>query len=389
MKNYNRMTKLFTTASAAAVLAGGSLVAGDYGKAVIDDKMPIEADPWTICNVFDHTTLYEGDGFIEKVKIIGRYQGQFHDVSDNLNSSSRRWDHRRWRAGVQVDMANDLKFKSTFNLDTSPNFDANRFVRTVEEMVIEWEPSEDFYVIIGKQKPAITREYATSSKKILTFERSQIVNEVVADKSWGVAVGFAAAGLNHEVGVFANTYDNDWATTNFNGGAMLTYRTSAQITEATEIFFDYQYNDVNDMNAAVGNAAGSGSAYEHVLALGTESEFGAFGLVTDIIYAADKNGNGPDTHGFVVMPSYDITDKLQFVAKYAYMDRGALQRPQSRVGGEANDFTDLHTFYAGFNYRICGDQLKLMAGYEYATGEDGTGADYNSDSWLVGVRTYW
>jgi phosphate-selective porin OprO/OprP len=120
--------------------------------------------------------------------------------------------------------------------------------------------------------------------------------------------------------------------------------------------------------------------------------------VTDIIIGVDNSGalgggaGNDDTHGCVVMPDYDITDKLQFVAKWAYMaDHDDISNPQDNAGGPDDPAVDdLHTFYVGINYRICGDKLKLMAGYEYATGDvQLTGANYESDAWLLGVRTYW
>ncbi len=58
--------------------------------------------------------------------------------------------------------------------------------------------------------------------------------------------------------------------------------------------------------------------------------------------------------------------------------------------GDDPAIDNYNTFYAGIYYRTCGYKLKLMAGYAYATGDvQGTGADYNSDAWLFGVRTCW
>ena len=88
------------------------------------------------------------------------------------------------------------------------------------------------------------------------------------------------------------------------------------------------------------------------------------------------------------MPTYEITEKLEAVAKYAYMDQGQNQRTQRF--NVRQRVADYHTFYAGLNYYICGDKLKIMGGYEYATGEEfGTGTDITSDTWMLAVRTYW
>ena len=87
------------------------------------------------------------------------------------------------------------------------------------------------------------------------------------------------------------------------------------------------------------------------------------------------------------MPTYDITDKLEFVFRYAYMDSGREQRKQRfKVRQSAENY---HTFYLGLQYFLCGEKLKLMGGYEIATGETyGTSDDLETGSWMLGVRSY-
>jgi long-subunit fatty acid transport protein len=69
------------------------------------------------------------------------------------------------------------------------------------------------------------------------------------------------------------------------------------------------------------------------------------------------------------------------------MDSGRTQRPQRYTDRE--ELENCHTLYAGLNYYICGDKLKLMAGYEYMTADqyDSTD-DITSDTWMLAVRTY-
>jgi hypothetical protein len=87
------------------------------------------------------------------------------------------------------------------------------------------------------------------------------------------------------------------------------------------------------------------------------------------------------------MPTYEITEKLEAVVKFSYMDEGRNQRTQ-RYPSRQN-VENYSTIYAGLNYYICKDKLKVMGGYEHATGElFGTGTDVDSGTWMVSLRTY-
>lgn len=395
-----------TAAGAAALLVGGSVTAGDYGKAVIDDKCPVEAEPWSICNIFDYSTLYEGDGFIKEIALNGRYQGQAISQTEDyggVDNGYHEWQHRRFRLGLDVEFANNITFFSSINVSDGSGggpLTEGVFFDTWDEIGIEWEPSDDFYVHVGKMKQKITVENATSSKKILTIERSTVVNEVISDKPWGLTVGFELAGMSHEVGGWIGGADLDgtgerwdWPDADSRGG--FTYRGSTDVSDSTELLWGYQFWNNSSGWASAGGSADSnlGSAYEHVAHIGTKSEWGDLGLITDLIYGANREASGlipagNDTFGVVILPYYNITDKLQAVARYAYMGDGREQRTQRYNVRQRLDNT--HTFYVGLNYYICGDKLKVMGGYEYATSEEfGTGVDIDSSTWMFGVRTYW
>ncbi len=388
-----------------------SATAGDYGKTVINDKAPVAESNW--CDLFKKNTLYEGDGFVRKVKFKGRYHGQWisqTETADTLAGTSgyHEYQHRRFRLGTEISFAHDLKLTASINIADGSGGVSNHgltygpFFDDWDELNLEWAPSEDFYILVGKAKQKITIENETSSNNILTIERSPIVSSVISNKPWGVAVGFKALGLDHEIGGWVAGGDRDstgdrydWA--DFDSRGSFTYRTSFDLNEATEIHFDYQYTNnsgglVNPRGTADTNL---GANFEHVVALGSKSEFGDFGLITDLIFAANGNDVGDllpagyDSWGLVILPYYNITDKLQLVARYAYMSEGREQRPQ-RYTLPRQSVENYHTFYAGLNYYICGNNLKLMAGYEYATGERYLNrGDIDTSSWILAVRTSW
>lgn len=390
---YNRFRKsvLGMAVTATATAAVSSLTAGDPGKAIIDDKAPI-AGSWTVCDLFNHSTLYEGDGLVKSLKFTGRYHGNFIDTEDDYlgGGASDAWEHRRFRAGFVGKLANDLTFQNIYNLDTSAHFDGDRLVSNIDELFIKWDPSDDFYISVGKQKQKILSEYRGSSNALLVIERSTLTQNVTSQKLWGAAVGFAGLGFEHEVGVWGAAFEDDFAWPSFEeAGASITYRTNYDLSESTTLFFDYQYVDQNRATSETF----AGSPYENVFAIGTESKWGRFGLTTDVIFALDRRDGrlapGDDSHGFQVTPYYDLTDKLQLVARYSYLSDGRTGRPQQYASRPQVD--GLNTLFVGVNYAICKTKLRLQAGYEWADAERivGTTTDYSNNSWLVGVRTHW
>jgi len=390
---YSRFKKsvLGMAVTATATAAVSSLTAGEPGRALIDDKAPIEGG-WTVCDIFNHNTLYEGEGFVKSVKFTGRYHGGFIDTEDDYlgGGESEAWDHRRSRAGIVAKLANNLKIQNIYNLDTSPTFDGDRFVDNLDEFFIQWDPSDDFYVIVGKQKQNILSEYRHSSNALFVYERSVLSQNMLSQKLWGAAVGFKGLGLDHEVGVSGTVLDDNFAWPSFeDAGASITYRANYELNEATTLYFDYQYVDQNRATTEVFAAA----PYENVFAVGSESKWGRFGLQSDVIFALDRQdgrlSDGDDSHGFQIVPYYDITDKLQLVGRYAYLSDGRIGRPHQFASRPEVD--GLSTLFVGLNYEICKTKLRLQAGYEWASADRivGTSTEYSNDSWLLGIRTHW
>lgn len=416
---------MLVAATGAALLLTGGAMAGE-SKCVINDKAPI-CDGASICDIFDNTTLYKNEnaGLIQSVALTGRYHGQYHDSSHTVSNSAlagangsygnRYWEHRRFRIGTKVKLINGWQFYNDWNIGDSNSggekLAGGDFWGSLDTFGLKGKIG-DLSVNIGKQKQKVTREYATSSKNILTFERSHIVNEVRAGKPWGLTLGLETGGIKHTFGGWLNGNELSadggglgWPTTRTRGS--LSYNAEVSLNDATDFHFDYIYtnNSGGNINGRGNADGGQESAYQHVAAFGTESDFGKLDLVTDVIFGLNRETTtggggtnriaaGEDTFGVVIMPSYDITDRLQLVTKYAYASNSRLHRPQrgaTRSGMTQYNLQDVNTFYAGLNYRICGDNLKLMAGYEYLSADlygAGNGS-IEGDTWMLGVRTYW
>jgi phosphate-selective porin OprO/OprP len=98
-----------------------------------------------------------------------------------------------------------------------------------------------------------------------------------------------------------------------------------------------------------------------------------------------------DLFSIVLMPSYDLTDKIELVGRYTFStsedDDGVRLQKRYESSAALNPRGDTyHAIYGGITYRICGDKLKLMTGVEYSTLSGGD-ADYDGLTYFAGVRT--
>lgn len=386
--------RIAAAAAAGTLLAGGFAVAGESAgssaKMPVDPVQPAEEKSF-LEKLWDLPTLYNNpdNPFLQKLSIIGRYQGQYA-VVDSDQGSFDDWETRRWRVGAEAKVFNDFKLKGEINVDE----DFNPLYASLEEAYIAWAICDSFNLTIGKQKPHWSLEWATSSRKILTFERSLLVNQLHPDKSAGISADGAIGKWSYELGVYSADLDEEFG--GFDAGqfylASIGYNADdlCPITDELAIRFDYLYNDGDAGNNAV-------APYSHSFSLNTQAKKGRFGLGTDILYAT---GDGvPDVFGVVIMPTYElIEDKLELVTRYQFADSDGADglRAQSRYERAVPNITDggrgdqYHAFYGGLNYYILDHRLKLMTGVEYADLDGGgDGGDYAGWTWVSGIRMYW
>ncbi len=373
-----------TVVSLAAIVASPAIAGQPVeSKAVVEPK----AESASLCeSIFALPTLYKNNDnpVIQKFAIIGRYQGQYYYLDSNQGDADD-WENRRARIGAAAQLFHDFKF--SFNLNLGIDGDSDRFFEDLEDGTLSWEPSKKLSISVGKQKAPITPEWRTSSTKILTFERSLLVNQIVPNKMGGVLVASELeSGLLLDAGIYSGSTDDDWAWPTFDGGpaafASVGYKSKAFGTARAEFLY---VDDDESSNLSKG--------FDNVFSVSYENRWDAFGLSANGIYATGAEAS--DVFGVTVIPTYDITEKLQAVARYQYAgaERSDGLRLQSRYEREAPDLSvstgdSYHAIYAGLNYFICGHNLKLMAGAEFATMDQSNGDNYESVTFLTGVRLF-
>jgi len=379
-----RMLKAFSTVVLALSLTS-------VAAAQVADR-PIESKKTSLASVFDTLwalpVLYSDKSkpVVQRLALIGRYHGQYYTVDADELGNDSDWDNRRARIGVKAEFFRMISFEGQMNVDVDN--DRSGLFDSVEDLYVDIEPSEDFGLSIGKHKPYLTREWNTSSNRIKTMERSLLVNQIIPDKIYGVTAFGRGGGLLWRGGVFSGAYTDRWELPDFDGGYLLNASLGYDTGKRGQVRLDYLYNDGDRLNFV------ATKPYEHSLSLNYNGIFGRLAITADLIYAAGS-GEVSDVWGIVLMPYYNITDKLEGVFRYTYAGSDAeggirltsrYERKADKLKEDRGD--NYHSLYLGANYYIYGDKLKLMTGVEYSTADLRDGSDWGSWTWIGGVRFY-
>jgi phosphate-selective porin OprO and OprP len=370
----------------ASLALSQSLLAGSKTIKEVAAPAPEPEESCFIDPVWDLATIVDNKdaAVLQYFGFNGRYQGQYYWLDSN-EGDNEDWENRRQRVGFEATLFHDFEIFTSFNL----NFDEGDFFDNTDEAYLKWKPSKDFALTLGKSKPAITQEYRTSSRYIITFERSQIVNQVIPDKLWGAQASGKFGNFLYEGGVYSGAADEDFALPESDGGFAAMVSLGYDFEDAGIVRAEWFYNDGDEGNNFV-------KPFDNIFSASYEAEFldDKLGFVANAIYGEGQADDRGDIWGIILMPSYYITEQLQVVGRYTYADGDSddALSLQSRYDREAPDLVSTRagqyqSAYAGLNYYICGQRLKVMAGVEYTTAERD---EHDFEAWTAysGVRLY-
>jgi len=344
--------------------------------------------------------------FLQSFQIGGRFQWQaayvdgedvngrdFNDTYDEyrrVRIESKIEFLRYFAAKVNLNMVNDQRFNGA-DLDWGyDTFDEAVFTFDIKK-AFDVDALDTLKINYGRHKFIMTDEVRTSSKEIITLERSGIANKVYnSARPTGVTVDIAKGDWSGNVGIFSGEDDSEFIG-GWNDGIAYYASVGYKVSDNLKLTWDNVYNDQQDADDFLG--------YEWATAFNATWEQDRWGF-TGTLVLGENNGDGArggNFHGLVAMPWYWIVEeKLQAVAQYQYAgaseDEGirvngryvrAEHSPGVNVNGGRGD--ENHTFYAGLNYYICGHSAKIMAGVEYNTLDTPAG-DVDALSYLVGFR---
>ena len=325
--------------------------------------------------------------YLQELRFTGRFQVDAFTQDSNYGHADD-WIIRRTRFGVAA------KFFHDFTLAVEAGFDPQNpdpLYTQLTDAYLAWGPCEAFQLSVGKLSARFTMDGATSSTKLLTLERNNLSNNLWFTNEYfsGVNIAGKAGQWSWNTGLYSRDLNNP-EFGEFDAGAFWLATVGYNFNKALGIDqavlrADYVYNDPNP------NSNGT-RPFENIGSLTFDMKAGKFGLGTNVA-AGQGYGTQPDVWGFVIMPSYDITDKLQVVARYTYMSSAdpngiRLNRYENVATSARGD--EYNEFYFGVNYYFYGHKLKIQTGVDYADMKSSSGSNggYRGWTWTTGFRMY-
>jgi phosphate-selective porin OprO/OprP len=325
---------------------------------------------------------------IQRVLFSGRYQHDFATLEADEGEHDE-WNVRRMRLGSRVTLFRSflLHVEADFNPQEHDPF----YVR-LTDAYLQWSKSGRLALSIGKQSVPFTMDGATSSKELIAVDRSNLTNNMWFPEEYmpGVSVSGKQAPWSYRAGVYTAGAENR-EFGEFNGGVFTLgivgydFAKSLGVKEAL-LTGNYVYQPPDQDNSFT-------RSLEHVGSLNLKLEAQKWGLRTDVSAASGYLGQS-DLWGLMVMPFFNVTDKLQLVGRYTFVESEdpngvRLATYESRVvDGRGDLYNEL---YVGANYYFYGHKLKLQTGLQFGDMEDVAhdGGAYSGTSWTTGIRVGW
>ena len=340
--------------------------------------------------VWRHAVLYENrdNGFLQKLALSGRLQAEaaWFDA-DEGDFDDTTW--RRFRFGFTTEFVGNWRLNVEADLDL--NQSRSDWYQGLTDAYIAWRPDASTEFKVLKQSAGFTLDGATSSKKLLTLQRNNLTENL-----WFTEEYFTGATLKSElneqwlyqVGVFASDDDKEVGITDASYFLFASLDYTLDVgpkLDAATIYLDYVFND-KDEKANTPDLA-------HVVSLSSRWRAGQWHLHTDLALGSGYFSQS-DLWGLVLMPLYDISERVQAVSRYTFLsssdDNGlTFNRYEDEIAPGLGD--EYHEAYAGLNVFFHGHKLKWQTGLQYTHMGDKAddGGDYDGWGITTGLRIYW
>lgn len=357
------------------------------GAAVFSASPTQAAEDFSIDDLWNFATLYKDDSnhFLQEFKLRGRYQGQYHHVDSDLGTTDG-WEDRRSRFGFDAKLF-DKQIEVRADFQSNDGF--QEFYTSLVDAYVKWKPSSTFSLTAGRLKPQIGYyDFLQSTNAQPTFERSQIFNQLRVDRVTGIVAEGKAGKFTWQSGAYSNEVNREFGTFkgSYSYGAGVGYDLKEELGwKRADVRLDWIHSghDADDTQL---------NRYDNIVSATFWGQNGPWGAVFETFFASGAEGRYEDVAGFYILPTYDVTKKLQIVGRYSFATGDGLasldgqSRYEREPTGSAQG-SQYHAFYLGGQCFINGDKLKLLAGAEYATLAGGpANNDYEGLTFLSGIR---
>lgn len=345
-------------------------------------------------NLWGSASLYQNkdNSVLQKLALTGRLHADAVIV-DSKDDYYEDVAWRRFRLGAKAQFFSDFTLHAEADLDLN-TYDDDHLDDTYNRLTdayLAWSQSKRLKIKLGKQSAPFTLDGATSSKKLLTPERS-----LVATNLWFPVeyfTGVSAAGQmdrwKYLSGIYSSSGDQEFG--HFDSGYFGLFSIEYDLgrvgdLERAAIRLDYVYNDP-DYSGDVGTRN-----LRHILTLASWWESTRAGLRTDVSFGSGL-GDQSDLYGFQLMPYYNLNEMWQLVFRYSYVyspdDQGVrLNRYESKI--HSTHCNSAHELFFGINCYLYGHRLKWQNGIEYVDSNDrsNNGGDYRGWGLTSAFRMY-
>lgn len=341
--------------------------------------------------VWRHATLYQNadEGLVRRIALSGRLQADamYFDADQEGEFDDSTW--RRFRFGFKADFAGDWVAQLEGDFDLNESF--GDWYTRLTDAYIGWQPDESRDLRILKHSAGFTLDGATSSKKLLTLQRSNLTNNLwfTAEYFTGISLaGTVDERWSYKAGIFSTDGDEEFSSFDASYFTLVSlgYDWAGNLDmDKAVVRLDYVHNDKDIDNNT--------RDFSNVVSLISQWEKGSWGLWTDLS-AGDGYFEQSDVWGVSLMPFYNSSDMIQWVARYTYIESDdpngvRLGRYHGEVTvGRGDEYEEI---YGGLNVFFYGHKLKWQTGLEYATMDDTAVDGGKHDGWGIstGLRIYW
>jgi phosphate-selective porin OprO/OprP len=355
------------------------------------DQKPAPKPPSTYDRIWNgFTNWYDNKErpLVQRVVFTGRFQQDYASVEADQGHHSE-WNVRRLRLGPRITFFRDYLFHAEVELNPQ---EQDPFYVRMTDLYVAWQKNPRTVITVGKQSVPFTQEGATSSKELVTIDRSNLVNNIWFTQEYmpGISLSGRAAPWTYRAGVYSSgAMDRELGK--FNGDAFTLalvgydFGKKLKVREATLTGnYLYQHPDVNNTFTR---------RWEHVVSVHFKVEQPRWGFRSDVSKTKGYLGQR-NVFGVMAMPLFNATDKLQFVYRYTFLDSDGINGlslatyENKVVTGRGDEY---HENYVGANYYFYGHRLKLQTGVQFADMQDraNDGGAYSGTSWTTGLRVGW
>ncbi len=336
------------------------------------------------------TEWYRDDSnpVVQRILLSGRFHYDYAVINADQGDHDE-WNVRRLRIGPRITLFRTLTVHSEIELDPQRR---DPFYVRFTDFYVQWTKSGRMVLTVGKQSAPFTVDGATSSREVLTIDRSNLANNLWFPQEYlpGVSVSGRRAPWVYRVGVYsAGEMNREFGE--FSGGTATLgvlgydFAPALGVREAL-LTGNYVYQNPDRDNTFT-------RQLEHIGSVNFRFETTKWGARTDLSTGSGYLGQS-DLWAFQAMPFVNATPKLQFVGRYTFISSDApngvrLATYESRVvPGRGDEYNEL---YLGANYYFYGHRLKLQSGIQLADMNDraNDGGAYSGVAWTTGLRVGW